>query len=152
MKNGLSSSISNLDEGWICTSPLLCLSPSSTWVFEIAVKFRLALLPSPTSFSSNTVSFWTTTNGLGKLQKTTAFLVQYQTVLHTQKLHQPFNRNHKPERFITCLHFASADGPVNSEPTICTTDHLHALMKLTDYILYSLCSNRSTTSMISIIL
>lgn len=75
---------------------------------------------SSTGFTSNSVSSWTTTNGLGKLQKTTDFLVQYQTVLSMQKLHHPFNRNHKPERFITCLRFASAHGPVNSR-----TNNLH---------------------------
>lgn len=120
VKNGLSSSISNLDEGWISPSPLLCLSISGYLVSEIAVKLRLALLTSSQASPATPLSSSTTTNGLGKIQKTTAFSVQYQTLLSTQKLHQPFNRNHKPERFITCLHFPSADEPVNSR-----TNSLH---------------------------
>lgn len=96
-------------------APVLCSAYLllATWVSEIAVKFRLVLLTSSTGFSSNTVSFWATTNGLGKLQKTTA-LVQYQIGLSTQKLHQPFNWNHRLERFVTCLPFASAAGSLNS--------------------------------------
>lgn len=81
-------------------APVLCSAYLllAAWVSEIAVRLRLALL---TSFSSNTVSSWTTTNGLGKLQKTTAFPVPYQTLPSTPKLQQPISRNRMPERFAT---------------------------------------------------
>lgn len=67
----------------------------------------------PQASPASPLSSWTTTNGFGKLQKTTAFLVQYQTVLSMQKLPSLSTET-------TCLQFASVDGPVNSR-----TNNLH---------------------------
>lgn len=93
-----------------------------------------------------------TANGLGKLQRATALSDLQQTAHGSQDLHQPFIRNHKPERFI--MRLPSASGPINSrtnnlraQPTACT--HSHTLVTS---IFDCLCSDPYTPSKICMFL
>lgn len=94
----------------------------------------------------------TTANGLGKLQRATALSVLQQTAHGSHDLHQPFIRNHEPERFI--MRLPAASGPINSrtnnlctQPTACT--HLHTLLTT---IFDCLCSDPYTPSKICMFL